>query len=276
MSKKVYLGMRSGDLENKRYAEYWNPRMGPMQPQAIQAILHGPEAPELGFAVSQANQLLEPGDLPLENGYTRLDTGQVFVAVLTRMPGVDEKMIDWWFGWHYLEHQRYKLWHPRAHVANGAQRMISDDPSLSDREKYLHNPNYVTEYIGSQLQCVTITFAEPSTYFDVSRFQKGQIGTAICGTIGLRKAPVKFAELMHLIRRTEDGCEMRSRFWLGNLSIQAWPPAHPINRVLGSKQLTRYSLPLAMGRDLLVHCAMEMNHLASFLPALYRDYHREA
>jgi hypothetical protein len=274
VSEKIYLGMRPGDLDNKRYAKYWNPRMGPMQPQAQQALMHGPEAAELGIVLADADRLLEASDLPLENGYTRLYTGQLYVAVLTRMPGVDAKMIDWWFGWHYLEHQRYKLWHPRAHVANGAQRMVSDDPNLSDREKYLNNPNYVTEYIGSRLQRVTITFAEPSTYFDVRRFPKANIGTAICGTIGLQKAPVKFGVLMHLIRLTEDGCEMRSRFWMGKLSVDTLPASHPVNRVLSAKPLAQYSLPLAMGRDLLVHCATEMNHLASFLPALYEEYHR--
>jgi hypothetical protein len=228
MSKQIYLGMRPGDLDNKPYAKYWNPQMGPMQPQAQQAVLQGPEAAELGFPVTEANQLLDPGYLPLENGYTRLENGQVFVAVLTRMPEVDERMIDWWFGWHWMEHQRYKLWHPRAHVANGAERMIGDDPDLSDREKYLHNPNYVTEYIGSRLQRIVITFSDPSTYFDTTRFPKANIGTVICGTIGFRKIPVTFAVLMHLIRRTVDGCEMRSRFWLGNLRAQGWPAAHPV------------------------------------------------
>src|SRR4051794_7489193 len=251
MSTQHYLGMRPGDLDNKPYAKYWNPRMGPMQPQAQQAILHGVEAAELGFPVAEANQLLQDGYLPLENGYTRLHSGEVFAAVLTRMPGVDAQMIDWWFGWHYLESQRYKLWHPRAHVANGALKMVSDAPHLSDRDKYLHNPNYVTEYIGSRLQQVTITFAEPSTYFDVSRFPQANVGTVICGTIGLRKAPVKFGVLMHLIRRTEDGCEMRSRFWMGSLAVQSWPLEHPLNRLLGANPLTRYSLPLSMGRDLL-------------------------
>jgi len=28
----------------------------------------------------------------------------------------------------------------------------------------------------------------------------------------------------------------------------------------------------AHGHDMVVHCAMEMAHLASFLPALYSDY----
>src|SRR5215211_2734083 len=144
MSGKIYLGMRPGDLDRKPYAKYWNPRMAPMQPQAQQAALHGAEASVLGFPVTGANRLLEPGYVALENGYTRLDTGEIFVAVLTRMPGVNEKIIDWWFGWHYMEDQRYKLWHPRAHVANGAERMIGDDPDLSDREKYLNNTSYVT------------------------------------------------------------------------------------------------------------------------------------
>jgi hypothetical protein len=273
MSKPIYLGMRAGDLDNKPYAKYWNPQMKPMPAHIHQAILHGPESSELGFAISQANRLLEPGYLPLENGYARIDTGQLFVATLTRMPRVDAQMIDWWFGWHWMESQRYKLWHPRAHVSNGAERMVGDDPRLSDREKYLNNPNYVTEYIGSELQEVVITFRDPAKYLDIAGFEKANVGTAMCGTIGLRKWPVIFGFMIHLIRATEDGCEMRSRFWLGNLRVDGWSREHPLNRVIGSKQVARYGLALSRGRSLLVHCAMEMNHLATFLPDLYRDYH---
>jgi hypothetical protein len=31
MSRDKYLGMRSGDLDGKPYAKYWNPKMAPMQ-----------------------------------------------------------------------------------------------------------------------------------------------------------------------------------------------------------------------------------------------------
>ncbi len=41
---------------------------------------------------------------------------RVMVACATDMPGVRPQMIDWWFGWHVSDHQRYKLWHPRAHT----------------------------------------------------------------------------------------------------------------------------------------------------------------
>ncbi len=273
MSGQHYLGMRPGDLDGKPYAPYWNPDMNTMQDHVQRALVHGVEAAELGFPITEANQLLESGYLALENGFTRLDNGQVFVATLTKMPGVTGKMIDWWFGWHYMETQRYKLWHPRAHQANRAERMHGDDPNLSDREKYLNNPNYVTEYVGADSIDIVITFSEPAVFFDVSRFAEAGISTAVCGRVGYQRSPLVFGLLIHLIRETEDGCEMRSRFWLGKVELQGLSPGGTVNRIARSKFVARRAVPLTMGRDMVVHCAMEMNHLASFLPALYADYH---
>jgi len=273
MKKDRYLGMAPGDLDGKPYARYWNPEMGPMQAQVQRALMHGVEASELGFAVTEANQLLEPSYLPLETGFTRLANGQLFVAVLTKMPRVTSQMIDWWFGWHYMESQRYKLWHPRAHVSNRAERMIGDDPGLSDREKYLHNPNYVTEYVGSELLDISIAFSEASDFLDVARFEAAGVGTAVCGVVSLQSSPLVLGLLIHLIRETEDGCEMRSRFWLGKLEVKGVPAARALSRIAGSRFVAKRAAPIAQGRDMLVHCAVEMNHLASFLPDLYVDYH---
>jgi len=272
MSKKLYLGMRPGDLEGKPYARYWNPEMRPMQDHVQRALMHGIEASELGFPLNEANQLLEPGYLPLETGFTRLDNGQVFVSVLHKMPGVTGKMIDWWFGWHYMEVQRYKLWHPRAHLENRAKNMVGDSPDLSDREKYLHNPNYVTEYVGSESMGLVITFSEASEFFEVSRFDEANVSTAICGVVGYQNSPLAFGMLIHLIRETEEGCEMRSRFWLGKVEIQGLPTRGVVNKIASSRFVAQHAVPDELGRDMVVHCAMEMNHLAGFLPALYADY----
>ncbi len=273
MTTTRYLGMRPGDLDGKPYARFWNPEMGPMQPQVRHALAHGPEAAELGFEVTDANLLLEPGYLPLENGYTRLANGQVFVAVLTRMPGVTAAMIDWWFGWHAMETQRYKLWHPRAHLLNRTERQVADDPGLSDREKYLHNPNYVSEYIGAEVLDIVITFSEASDYFDTSRFASAGVGTAVCGVVSIPRPPVGIALLIHLIRETPDGCEMRSRFWMGRTDLRALPGAGALGKVAGSRAFLRRAVGLDQGRDMVAHCGMEMNHLASFLPDLYAEYH---
>jgi len=166
-----YLGMRPGDLDGKPFARHWNPAMAPLAPHVREALLHGPEAAELGLPLDDANRLLDPDDLPIETGWTRLSNGQLFVAVRTPMPGVTAAMIDWWFGWHGVEAQRYKLWHPRAHLHTRMERPPADTPGLTDREKYVGNVSYVTEYIGDRLFELAIAFRDPATYFDVTRWR---------------------------------------------------------------------------------------------------------
>jgi hypothetical protein len=153
--------------------------------------------------------------------------------------------------------------------------MIGDDAALSDREKYLHNPNYVTEYVGGESLDIIITFAEASEFFDVTRFSDARVSTAICGVIGYQNKTLSFGLLIHMVRETEEGREMRSRFWLGRIESQGLPTTGIINRIASSRYIAKRAVPLELGRDMLVHCVMEMNHLAGFLPELYAEYHRE-
>jgi len=273
MQQDSYLGMRPGDLDNKAYAKYWNPDMAAMQSQVQQALLHGAEAKELGFGREQAHLLNQPGYLPLENGTTELSTGEVFVAVQTIMPGVTGAMFEWWMGWHTMEAQRYKLWHPRAHMANGTEAMQGDNPELSDREKYLTS-HYVTEYIGSSCEDIIISFVPPETFFDQQEglYQHG-VTALVCGSVALQRAPINIAHIVHQIRDIEGGSEMRSRFWLAKPEFKGPYGRGLINKIINSKFLKKRLMPDDIGRDMLVHCGMEMNHLASFLPALYADYH---
>jgi len=273
VNKDVYLGMRPGDLDDKPYAKYWQPEMSPLPAHAAEAVLQGPASQELGFPHEQAGQLLAPGYLPLETGYTRLANGQVFVSVLTHMPGVTGEMIDWWFGWHGIENERYKLWHPRAHMKTSMKNPLSAEPGLTDCEKYVGNVSYVEEYIGGENLPISIAFQTPAeNYLDEAGFAQAGIQTAVCARVGITKSNLNFSRLIHLIRETEDGCEMRSRFWLGDVAFGALPERNIVNRLLGSRFIARRAASLETGRDLLVHCSMEMNHLASFLPDLYRDY----
>jgi len=274
MAAAGYLGMRPGDLDGKRYARHWNPEMAPLALPVREALRHGPEAAELGTPLSEVHRLLDPGYQPIENGWLRLPSGQTFVAVHTLMPGVTSAMIDWWFGWHGAEAQRYKLWHPRAHVGVRMQRALADAPDLGDREKYVGNVSYVTEYIGDRVAELAIAFREPREYFDTARFAEARVGTAICARTGFAsRPPLDVGHLIHLIRETSDGCEMRSRFWLGDVQARFLSRENPVNRyLLRSPVVARAAVP-PIARDLVVHCAKEMAHLASFLPALHRDYH---
>ena len=275
MKREKYLGLRAGDLEGKPYARYWRPEMHPLQTQVAQAILHGREAGELGLSMDDVDQLLEPGDLPLENGFTTLRDGTTLVAVKTLMPGVTGAMFEWWMGWHYMEDQRYKLWHPRSHISNGTKEMRGDDPDLTDREKYM-TTHYVTEYIGDRIEDITISFLDPEELFtDTTRLSEGNITALVCARVALQRAPVTIGHLVHQIRAIEGGSEMRSRFWLGRPRMGKLGPSHPLNRILSSNLITKRLMSETLGRDMVVHCGMEMNHLAGFLPALYADYHPE-
>jgi hypothetical protein len=116
--------MKAGDLEGKPYAKFWNPQMAPLSDQAREAIATGPLAGPLLPPLSEASRLLDPKDTLLENGYALTSEGALHVAVRTEMPGTSPAMVDWWFGWHSTEPQRYKLWHPRAHV-HAAGKLLS-------------------------------------------------------------------------------------------------------------------------------------------------------
>ncbi len=274
MTHDSYLGMRPGDLEGKPYARYWNPRMQGLASEVQQALLQSPLPADYGFSSDRCDPLLEPGDLPLECGHTRLSSGEIFVATRTPMPGVNGAMIDWWFGWHSHESQRYKLWHPHAHMSAALHSPNEDRRGLTDRERYVGNVSYVEEYIGDKVLKLAIQFQSPALFgLDEARFEEAGVQTAVCAHVGPARGPFNVGKLVHLIRETPEGCEMRSRFWLGRVRLRSKPESHLLNRVLGTALLPRLATDRSLGHDMVVHCAMEMAHLASFLPDLYRDYH---
>ena len=95
----------------------------------------------------------------------------------------------------------------------------------------------------------------------------------ILARVGLQRVPITLGHLIHQIRETEDGSEMRSRFWLGRPQLDRLDGRNPLNRILASRLVSSLLISPHLGRDMLIHCGMEMHHLAGFLPDLYADYH---
>lgn len=187
--------------------------------------------------IEEVNKLLEPGYLPFETGYKRLANGHMHIAVLTRMPRCAAKMVDWWFGY-AGDTEKYKTWHPKDHI-------IGDWDEKWRPGHYIGASHLVHEYIGGELVKLRITFRDPSDFFDVSRFKEARVGAAVCGNVGLLEvAGSHMGNLIHFVRDTDFGCEMRSRFWL-----------------FGAEE--------KLGRDLMQHCIEEMGYLADLLPDLY-------
>jgi hypothetical protein len=181
-------------------------------------------------------------------------------------------MIDWWFGWHGIETERYKLWHPQAHLFSQMRFDRTRMSGSADRQKYVGNTSYVDEYVGPKIFRLAITFHEPRDFgLAENSFRDAGVSTAICARVGFSDRPVETGYLIHLIRETAQGCEMRSRFWLGEAHLRKLPERNPIDRILETRFFRRMMMPGRLCRDLFVHCAEEMNHLASFLPALFAE-----
>lgn len=263
MSKK-YIGYLQGDY-NTPYAKFYQINISPVSAQVEHALQTGACLPGVLPPVSEASALQAPGYAEIETGYALELDGSLRVAVLTEMPAVLPEMWDWWFGWHGSQDNRYKLWHPKAH-----QSAVWQDgkPDIA----YIGRVSMIEEYIGARLEKANIRFLDPSELGFPDQEAKEQ-AVYICARVGFTQWPLDIGWLVHQIRATEGGAEMRSRFWMGGSHIQlrakGWLPG------LISKMLQKMvRLPDRQARDILVHCSEEMNHLAKFLPQLYAERHK--
>ena len=187
-------------------------------------------------------------------GFGYLRGGGFQVSGRTAMPGVTPAMWNWWFGWHGSDSRRYKLWHPRAHVS---ARWADGDGD----GHWVGRTSLVEEYLGSSYTKAAISFVEPAV------LGLGETGgdLVVCARLGSTEVPVDIGWLVHHVRVSADGAEMRSRFWMGGPHIGVRKGNRLVDNVI--RPIATHQLPDP--RDLLVHCAQEMNHLAGFLPELH-------
>lgn len=265
-----YLGMKTGDLDGKPYARFWNPNMAPLPEHVREALAQGPVAAPLVPPLDQAARALEqPDGETLQNGYCLIPGGGVHLTLVTAMPGVSPAMVDWWFGWHSEEPQRYKLWHPRAHV-HAAWR-TAGAASLRGRARYVGRTSCVDEYVGSTLGSYAIRFLPPAELgLNENLLADPQQATCVCARVGFANGPLDFGYLAHYVSRTAEGAEMRSRFWIGGPYAEARRGGALAN--LAVFAVTRFLKPTAAdAAALVVHCSQEMSHLAEFLPELHAE-----
>ena len=263
---KLHLGYTDQERASSPYASFYRPDMAPLAEPVREALLTGGVAHALLPPISEASSLQASGYWPVETGYTQAPKGAMRVFVLTPMPGVTPAMWDWWFAWHGAEAQRYKLWHPRAHV----HAAWSD--GRSDLNHYVGRTSNVVEFVGAARLDLTIRFVPPATLgFDEARL-KAAGETAICARCGLAGTPMETGWLVHHVRPVPGGSEMRSRFWLGGDQVRPRSLSGPLAALIGAAARRLAPLSATQASDLLVHCAQEMSHLATVLPQLHAAF----
>ena len=219
------------------------------------------------------NHLLQADYLDRENGFHHFADGSVYVAALTNMPRVSIEMIDWWFWWHAAEDVRYQIWYPKMHFTIAADfQGYYNDNTKSYRERLHLSRHLVTEDIGTGKEKILIDFMSPTEFGFDARQLDPEKETIICARVGSPDRGVWGTKMCHVVRMTNDGVEMRSRFWIGHdIQRMGGFAQQLLNSILNKPFVKRKLLPKNLGKAMFHHCSQEYSNLAEFLPQLYQE-----
>ncbi len=194
----------------------------------------------------------------------RLPDASYLVAVRTPMLGVKAEMVRWWFADFLNTTEHYTWWHPEDHVWM--------DWENKKPGEVIGSSHLVHEYIGSELSKLRIQFIDSSEFFGFDPNNKDTF--VICAKVGLLEEEINTAKMCHVVRNTETGAEMRSRFWLGHVAKRDGNKTiRSFEGFVGNMALVRLFLieQQVNPADLKLHAIEEMTYLAELLPSLYES-----
>ena len=193
----------------------------------------------------------------------RLPDASYLVAVRTPMPGVKADMVRWWFADFLNTTEHYSWWHPEDHVWM--------DWENKKPGEVIGSSHLVHEYIGSELSKLRIQFIDSSEFFGFNPNDEDTL--VICARVGLLEQEINTAKMCHVVRNTQTGAEMRSRFWLGHVAKRDGNETiRSFEGFVGNMALVRLFLIKQQvdPEDLKRHAIEEMTYLAELLPSLYK------
>ncbi len=255
------------------YADFYDRAPAPI-PQAVTDQVNKVHRSQDALAFENLNDLLLPGDLAMEIGHCRKPDGSFFVAMKTPLPGVTKDMLNWWFDWHPKESLRYRIWFPEAHYSIRFKDK-ADHQRTQGALPHWHTTHYPIEDIGIGKDEISIRFLPPAEFgFDTTLFEAGRVETIICGLVGAESRRAKqVVRMCHVVRRTSEGLEMRSRFWMGdNIEFEPFFGSQFLEKLANTGFMRRKLMPARTGYAMALHCAQEYRNLAQILPELYARF----
>lgn len=241
--------------------------MSPPDPALLATIERGPVDPSQTLPLAEIDCLLDPAPLPVETGWCFRPDRVGYVAVRTAMPAVSAAMVEWWFDWHAHDPERYRLWHPLAHIGNSIE-----PPALRGAKAHWGAVHHPVEDVGTGVVHARVAFEPPTAVgFSTDALDDPAVATIVCGYVGDDRRGLRHSVMAHVFLAEPDGVVLRSHFWLG-AAIRPYLPAPlaaPIAPALNNRLVRRLSLPAGLPRGLAAHCAEEYANLAALLPELY-------
>lgn len=199
--------------------------------------------------LNRINDVLSPGYMPFETGFRRLTSVQMEVAALHHLPGVTGEMVRWWLD-NIQDDDDYRLWHPEK---NAGMKWLGKEVGAS----HVGETMEVRQRFAGREWHYRIRYHEPSDFLDISRLENSGISFLYCTRYGAVDGPFWVGKGVHACRETEFGCEMRSRYWLGDTGSQSdQPDEDTLHEVIDDR----------FAESLLAYNIESMRHLTRFLP----------
>lgn len=259
----------------KTYYHFYERELKPIPDGKKEILKYVYNQPGEGLEINDRNKIFEKGYLPDEwGGIRKLQSGGYVLSNNTQFVGSNGEMLQWYFGWHALDSFRYTIWDPYDHygltITEEERRKILDT-NTTLLQKCQGVTHYVEESLipGTDPGLLKIGFMDPEILgYDVSK-----IGTEACSFIVTANVEIITPEgvpnfpvvMLHMARDNAQGCELRSRFWMGyqiedGKGVLKAPPD-----VIESLK------PII--EDLQQHNFYEFTNLADILPNLYEEEH---
>ncbi|BBP70871.1 2,4-diacetylphloroglucinol hydrolase [Pseudomonas sp. Seg1] len=273
--QKQFLRNREA-IKDKPYAKYFSAQMN-VPLSAVCKIQQGPLPLEqtLTPSIEDINRLLEADFVSEESGYALLPGPMAYVQSRKFFPRSTAAMLKWWFMWHPLEAERYTLWFPYAHVSNPCvnhERL--KQTSLSFEQRLYGNTFCASEYVGDRLMHLHIHFQDPEKLgLRADLYREAKIDGSVSALMSLAEQPeVPVSLMVHLFKETPEGLYLTSRYWVGSHpSMSRFPGAEKAAALMEANGFGEAELE-TLAYEFAVHDLCEFNHLASFLPELYREF----
>jgi hypothetical protein len=244
--------------------------LSPPDPELLAAIERGPVDSSQALQLTEIDRLLDPAPLEAETGWCFRGDRVGYVAVRTEMPTVSAEMVEWWFDWHPRDSDRYRAWHPVAHIGNSI-----DPPAVKGAKAHWGAVHHPVEDVGTGVVHARISFAPPTAIgFSTDALDDPAVATIVCGHVGDDTRRLRHSVMAHVFLAEGNGVVLRSHFWLG-AAVRPYLPAPlsaPISLALNNRLVRRLALPADLPRGLATHCAEEYANLAVLLPEMYSRF----
>mmetsp|Transcript_28898 Transcript_28898/g.48511 ORF Transcript_28898/g.48511 Transcript_28898/m.48511 type:complete len:309 (+) Transcript_28898:127-1053(+) len=236
--------------------------------------------PNDALSLEDAYKLVNPGYLNLEHGYTRMNDGTWYIACLTDLGfDVNGEMFDWWYR-NCDNAETFRWWHPNNHIkGTWDPQFYSVMPQERQTGHYIDHIHIFEEILNGKARQLQIEFERPSKLFDVTQFAENGITACVVGRVYARDSSiglVAVGHMLHMVRETNGRSELRSRFWIGNISypetVENIIFARIVNSIASTKLFRMTRLPSSLARSLWVHTSQQMHCLREFLPHFQRAF----